>query len=76
MAYAVLTFLPVRLTRAPRQAVLVVLAVALLSGATEIAQYMVPGRYFSYGDLVANGAGLLIGAGAGFRSRGWLAPRF
>ncbi len=76
LAYAALTFLPMRLARAPGQAALVVLAIALLSGATEFAQQLVPGRYFSYGDLAANAAGLLIGAGAGAWLRGWVTPRF
>lgn len=75
VAYAILTFLPLRLARAPGHASLIVLAVALLSGATELAQLIVPGRYFSFGDLAANAAGLTIGAGATAHLRGWLTPR-
>ena len=76
LAYAVLTFLSMRLARTPVQAGLMVLALALLSGATEFAQLIVPGRYFSYGDLAANAAGLAIGAAAFIRLRDRLNPRF
>lgn len=76
LAYAGLTFLSMRLARGPLQAGLVVLALGLLSGATEFAQQIVPGRYFSYGDLAANAVGLAIGAAVGFWFRARLTPRF
>lgn len=60
-AYAGLTLLSLRIAQGWQELGLWVLGLALSGWLIEVLQNMVPGRKFSWGDMVANLAGILAG---------------
>lgn len=72
----VLLFVPlgIALARRGRGLAAVALSAALLSGAIELAQVVIPGRYGNLADLVSNATGALLGAALARTAPGWLRP--
>ena len=70
LAYACLGFLFVMALRANWwQAVLVALGLALIGFGVELAQELIPKRYFRWVDVRANGFGAVVGAFVGWGVR-------
>ncbi len=73
LAYGLLAWLPVLQERRRNAAVLVVL-VAALGVVLEFGQLYSPGRSFDTHDMIADFAGIMVGAVTGLCLRPWVSP--
>ncbi|MFW6323631.1 MAG: VanZ family protein [Desulfovibrionales bacterium] len=69
LAYFWLAFLPYCSFQNKTGILISVLAMFLLGVLIEILQLQIAGRFFSFPDILANGAGILVGAGFGSSTR-------